>query len=334
MAENKRITLDWDTTGLTVYCIIRREVDDFRMDDADGSFAASPADPYAGLIEDTVIKGRYELDEARTVWDNGRYTIAIYNQASGSPAPASDTIIGTGELSIKDDLEVILSAPAATEATLDAHETARASMQTDLEAGHAAILAQVTGAGNRVITIHVQDTDTNNLQDVLVRIGEASQYTDVNGDAVFALDDGDYDVILRKNFVSFTVPESLTVSGDGTHPYTGTLIVPSAPTQPDTCVVFGTVIDDSGAVVSGAKISIKETNDATFSNTQKLIKTTETISDPNGFWELEKIRSSDLAPDTSPYEAIITYGDTGFRFVTSITVPDADSVEFSTIVNT
>ncbi|MCK5601040.1 hypothetical protein KAR91_04170 [Candidatus Pacearchaeota archaeon] len=109
MAENKRITLDWDATGLTVYCIIRRETDNFRMNDADGSFAETPADPYISLIEDAVIKGRYELDESRTVWNDGRYSVAIYSQAGGSPAPASDTIIGTGEMAIKDDLEVFLS---------------------------------------------------------------------------------------------------------------------------------------------------------------------------------------------------------------------------------
>ena len=113
MAENKRITLDWDTIGLTVYCIIRRETDDFRMDDADGSFAETPADPYVSMTEDAVIKGRYELDESRTVWDDGRYSVAIYSQAGGSPSPANDTIIGTGEMAIKDDLEVFLSAPAA-----------------------------------------------------------------------------------------------------------------------------------------------------------------------------------------------------------------------------
>lgn len=310
MAGNKRITLDWDATGLTVYCIIRRESDNFRMSDADGSFLEDPADPYISLTEDAVIKGRYELDESRTVWGDGRYSVAIYSQAGGSPTPVNDTIIGTGEMSIKDDLETVLDFSISS------------------------VMAQVTGTGDRVITIHVQDVDTNDLQDVLVRIDEASQYTDVSGDAVFALDDGSYDVILRKNFVSFTVPESLTVAGDGTHPYTGTLIIPSVPTQPDTCVVYGTTIDDSRAVVSGAKISIKETNDNTFSNTQKLIKTTETTSDSNGFWKLEKIRSSELDPANSPYEAIITYGDTGFRFVTSITVPDEDSVEFSTIVNT
>ncbi|MCK5614136.1 hypothetical protein KAR91_70380 [Candidatus Pacearchaeota archaeon] len=123
MAENKRITLDWDTSGLTVYCIIRRETDDFRMNDADGSFAVSPADPYVGMAEDAVIKGRYELDESRTVWDDGRYSVAIYNQAGGSPAPASDTIIGTGEMAIKDDLEVFLDIFIPTVAEIWANAT-------------------------------------------------------------------------------------------------------------------------------------------------------------------------------------------------------------------
>ena len=123
MAENKRITLDWDTTGLTVYCIIRRESDDFRMDDADGSFAETPADPYVSLIEDAVIKGRYELDEARTVWNDDRYSIAIYSQAAGSEVPANDTIIGTGELAIKDDLEVFLDIPIPTVAEIWSNAT-------------------------------------------------------------------------------------------------------------------------------------------------------------------------------------------------------------------
>ncbi len=202
------------------------------------------------------------------------------------------------------------------------------------EPGDPEILAVVTGTGNRVITIHVQDTLTSPLQDVLVRIGEASQTTDVSGDAVFALDDGDYDVILRKQFVTFTVPESLTVAGDATATYTGTVVTPSAPTQPDTCVVFGTVIDDGGDPVQDADIFINETDNSTFSNAQKLVKNKQTTSDVNGFWELEVIRSSELDPNTSSYEAIISYGDGAFRFVTSITVPNLDNVEFSTIVDT
>ena len=313
MAENKRVTLDWDTTGLTVYCIIRREADDFRMDDADGSFTATPTDPYVSLTEDTVIKGRYELDEARTVWADGRYTTAIYSQAGGSPVPASDTIIGTGELSISSDLEVFISEPVALETTSQS------------------ILAQVTGTGNRAITTHVQDAVADPIADVLVRIGTATAYTGPSGDAVFALDDGDYDPILRKDFVTFTVPESLTVSGDGTHNFTGIVFAPDAPTQPDTCVVFGSVTDNGGAPVEGAEIFINTVDNSTFAGTNKIVKNQETTSGVDGVWQLELIRNSALAPDES-YQVIIT--DTSFKYETTITVPNEDSKEFSLIKGT
>ena len=315
MAENKTVILDWDTTGLTVYGIIRRESDDFRMDDADGSFAASPADPYVSLTEDAVIKGRYELDEARTVWTDGLYTIAIYSQAGGSPAPVSDTIIGTGPAywSIKDDLEVFLSAPAALEATSQD------------------ILAQVTGTGNRAITIHVQDAVAAPIADVVVRIGTASVTTDTNGDALFTLDDGDYDVYLRKDFVTFTVPEALTVVGDGTHPYTGAVFAPSVPTQPDTCVVFGIVTDNGGAVVEGTEIFINTVDNETFAGESKIVKNQETTSAADGTWQLELIRNSELAPNES-YQVIMC--DTSFKYETTITVPDEDSKEFSLIKGT
>lgn len=315
MAENKRITLDWDTTGLIVYCIIRREIDGFRMDDADGSFAASPADPYVSLTEDAVIKGRYELDEARTVWDDGLYTIAIYSQAGGSPAPVSDTIIGTGPAywAIKNDLEVFLSAPAAEEATSQD------------------ILAQITGTGDRVITVHVQDAVAAPIADVLVRIGVASVYTNPGGDAVFALDDGDYDVILRKDFVTFTVPESLTVAGDGTHDFTGDVFAPDVPTQPDTCVVFGIVTDNSGAPVEGTDIFINTVDNSTFAGELKIVKNQSTTSAADGTWQLELIRNSALTPNES-YQVIMC--DTSFKFETTIIVPDKDSEKFSSIKGT
>lgn len=106
MANTKKFILDWSATGLTVYFICVRSVDDFRLDDGDGDFATSPADPYISFTEDSVLKGRYSLSESRFVWDNGLYTYAVYKQAGGSPAPVSDTIIGTGELAITNDTEV------------------------------------------------------------------------------------------------------------------------------------------------------------------------------------------------------------------------------------
>lgn len=102
----KKIILDWSETAKTVYAIIRREANSYLMDDADGTFGAAPADPYLTLAEDSVIKGRYEASESRTVWTDGRYTIAVYKQAGGSPAPVSDTIIGTGEMKVESDSEV------------------------------------------------------------------------------------------------------------------------------------------------------------------------------------------------------------------------------------
>ena len=104
----KVLTLDWSETGLTVYCIVRREADSFRLDDADGSFTAAPADPYLSLAEDAVIKGRYEVSESRTVWDDGEYTVTIYRQVGGSPVPASDITIGTGRLFVLSDAEIVL----------------------------------------------------------------------------------------------------------------------------------------------------------------------------------------------------------------------------------
>lgn len=108
MANTKTFILDWNTTGLTSYGIFVRAVDEFQLNDADGDFASAPADPYISFTEDSVLKGRYQLDESRVAWNDGTYTYAVYNQAGGSPAPVSDTIIGTGSVQIEDDREVVL----------------------------------------------------------------------------------------------------------------------------------------------------------------------------------------------------------------------------------
>ena len=108
MANIKRIIIDWSETGITTYSIIRRETDNYRINDADGSFASHPADPYLSLAEDSVIKGRYEVNESRQIWNDGLYTIIIYHQIGGSPNPASDVIIGSGEIYIISDEEILI----------------------------------------------------------------------------------------------------------------------------------------------------------------------------------------------------------------------------------
>jgi hypothetical protein len=119
MANVKKIIVDWSATSLTVYTIIRREVDNYRLNDADGTFVSAPTDPYISLTEDSIIKGRYELSESRTVWNNGLYVVAVYKQTGGSPAPVSDTIIGTGEIYIVDDAEIKMDASVASRSSFN-----------------------------------------------------------------------------------------------------------------------------------------------------------------------------------------------------------------------
>ena len=103
MAEIKRIIHNQDESAATVYGIGRRMVDKYRLNDADGAFAAAPADPYITFTEDSIIKGKYELEESRTVWDDGEYDFTVYQQIGGSPDPLTDILVGSILFAIKDD---------------------------------------------------------------------------------------------------------------------------------------------------------------------------------------------------------------------------------------
>lgn len=106
MANVKRITADYGVTGHTVYAIIRRELDKYLLNDADGVFGSGPADPFVTLTEDGTIKGRYEKDENRTAWNDGDYDIVAYRQVAGTPVPANDTMVAVGTMGVSGDLEV------------------------------------------------------------------------------------------------------------------------------------------------------------------------------------------------------------------------------------
>jgi hypothetical protein len=95
-------------TGNTLYGIITRMIDGYRINDADGTFTNAPADPYISFTEDAVLKSSYSLSESRSAWDDGLYIITIYRQASVSPSPVGDLLIGSVEIYIKSDLEVVV----------------------------------------------------------------------------------------------------------------------------------------------------------------------------------------------------------------------------------
>jgi len=107
MANVKKITHIWNETGLTVYCIIRKDSNSYLLNNADGTFASAPADPYISLTEDATIKGLYELSESRTAWADDDYTVVVYKQVGGSPNLSADTAIGKGKIEIISDTEVV-----------------------------------------------------------------------------------------------------------------------------------------------------------------------------------------------------------------------------------
>ena len=105
MANNKNIRIMGDK-GLNIYCVIRRNSDNYLIDDADGEFRASPATPYIYLTEDFTIHGLYELVENRIEWNDGEYTVIIYSRTGATPDFFADDIIGGGTIEMFEDLEV------------------------------------------------------------------------------------------------------------------------------------------------------------------------------------------------------------------------------------
>ena len=96
-------------TGSTIYAMIRREVDEYLLNDADGGFASGPSDPYITLTENATLKGLYEVSENRTVWSDGSYLVVVYARAGDSPSPVADTVVEAKLLSVRSDVILELS---------------------------------------------------------------------------------------------------------------------------------------------------------------------------------------------------------------------------------
>lgn len=104
MANVKKLGTIKIVTGATCYAIVRREVDGYRLNDADGTFTAVPADPYLSLAEDWVIKWLYEVSESRTAWNDGRYKAFVYLQNDVAPDPPNDALLDLLDFWILGDL--------------------------------------------------------------------------------------------------------------------------------------------------------------------------------------------------------------------------------------
>lgn len=195
MANVKKITCDWSESGRTVYCMVRRETDSYRLNDSDGDFAISPADPYISLTEDLVIKGRYELSESRTAWDDGTYTTIVYKQIGASPSPSADTIIGSGEIYISSDSEVKIEDVILDIGALAALFTGIGSSSWSYTLTDSSTSLPIEGANIWVTT------DANGSTVV------ASGYTNSSGSITFFLDAGTYYIWRQHASYTFVNPD-------------------------------------------------------------------------------------------------------------------------------
>lgn len=157
---DKEIKLNFTETGVASYCIIKQESSGNVYDQNDGQFRSygTATDPHLDLTEHTDIKGLYEVTVS-AVFSDGRYTISAYKQAGGSPAPASDTVIGSGDLYILDDAEVILDDSLATvTAKTDSLTFTGTDVHSTLDGEQVSLQ---TATQNSIDAI---ETDTNEIQ--------------------------------------------------------------------------------------------------------------------------------------------------------------------------
>lgn len=105
MANSKRFSLGFEA-GLTVYLTALRKADAYLLDDADGIFRASPVSDFAiAMAANADQPALYEKTEARTSWQDGVYLISFYLQIGGSPAPTTDPMVASAEITMEDDEE-------------------------------------------------------------------------------------------------------------------------------------------------------------------------------------------------------------------------------------
>ena len=98
-------------TGKTVYGVVIRDADGYYLATAGSPFASGVG--YPAFAEDGSVKGRYSLSTSAISWDDGAYTVVVYQQAGGSPAPVSDTVIAADSFRVVSDAIVVLDASVA-----------------------------------------------------------------------------------------------------------------------------------------------------------------------------------------------------------------------------
>ena len=184
-------------------------------------------------------------------------------------------------------------------------------------------------SGSKQITVRILDTLSAPLQGVQVDLYDSTNvnflsrvWTGISGLVNLGLDPGTYALRFFKTGYGFTIPAMIVVTVDATVTFVGTgLIIVVPPSAPNLCVVYGTVRDAGGQPISNAKVQAYAVTPQTINDTQESQAIVCTVTDANGFFQLELERLAQVG---------FTIEDTGLDVVR--TVPNLPSQDLVTWV--
>jgi hypothetical protein len=136
------------------------------------------------------------------------------------------------------------------------------SLEAIRNRGDVAWITGGTGGGSNAVAINVKASAAN-VVDCYVEVWDSAgtsfisrTTTNSSGNVSFDLDNGTYTIKMHKAGYYFA-NQTLTVDGVESVAYTGTIITPTAPTDPTLCKVYGYYFDPSGNTFPAIKSMVK-----------------------------------------------------------------------------
>lgn len=203
----------------------------------------------------------------------------------------------------------------------------------------------LSSGGANTITLMIEDTDGDPIEGVFATIKNEEEtvtlitglVSDSLGVIVTSLDDGTYKVILSKGGVTFTVPETLVVSGDTTKTIVGTIVTIDVPTGAELIVVFGNTTDLIGAIVPGYRLTFEPVGENLYTKGGLVVDTSprDAVADQSGFFQITLVKTQEIditksSVSTSEARHRLTHGPR--RETRDFQTPDATSVNVADLI--
>lgn len=194
-----------------------------------------------------------------------------------------------------------------------------------------------TISGANVVTITVQDSDTNPIAGANIRLSTSTNLidektTNSSGIGILGANNNTYTLTVTAAGYSSSVNTSFTVSGTTSSTITLNANSISTPSSPGLCTVGFTVLLN-GTAVPGATVAaaLIDQNSATDGNILSLQTTTAT-TDANGNAELELVQLGEFTKGRGKYRIVITTSD-GIEIVDeAVTIPNSSTAYFEDLL--